>query len=65
LFLRRFQLLEAGLGAFLFVGITARRGPKHHQREQSKKREEQDHADPRREHRLRLVALDWFGRGHG
>jgi hypothetical protein len=52
LFLRRFQFFDAGLGAFLFVSITARRGLQHHQREQAKEREKQDHADPRREHRL-------------
>jgi hypothetical protein len=65
LFLRGLEFLHASLGAFLFVRITTRRGAENDQREQAKEREEQNHANPRREHRLWLVALEWFGRGHG
>jgi hypothetical protein len=64
LLLGRFQFLDADLGAFLFVSIAAGRSAENDQREQAKESEKQDHADPRRESRLRLIALEWFWRGH-
>jgi hypothetical protein len=65
LLLRCLKFFHAGLVALLFVGISARSSAENHQREQAKESEKQHHADPRREGGLRLVAAEWFWRGHG
>jgi hypothetical protein len=63
--LRGFEFLGPHLGAFRFVGISARRGANNHQGEQTENREEKHHSDPCREHGARLMVLDGFFVGHG
>jgi hypothetical protein len=65
LFLHGLQFLRADLCPFFFVGVPAWRNAQHHHREQGKESEKQHHAEPGREGRLRLSAVEWFWRGHG
>jgi hypothetical protein len=64
LLLRSFQFLGANLGAFFLEGSSAGRSPEHHQGEQTEESEKQHHAEPGRESRLRLMAVEWLWRGH-
>ena len=63
-FLRGFQFFGANFGAFLFVGVSARRRLHRHKREHAEEGEEQNNPHPRREHRARLIILEWFRLRH-
>jgi hypothetical protein len=63
--LRCLELFRAHFGAFLFVGIAARRCFEHDESDQAEDREEQHNSDPRRERGARLMMLDWLGSRHG
>ena len=56
---------SADFGPLLLVVASARRCLDGHEGEHAEEREHEDDADPRREHRARMIMLEWFVRRHG